>query len=72
MSVRTYIRTLFNDIFCSKFFVFVCKKIVNFYCKLFNISDKPIKFGKNMSIMDIEESTIHTFQSVTGDRIDRK
>lgn len=72
MSVRTYFRTLFNDIFCSRLLVSLCEKIVNFYCKVFNISAKPIKFRKNMSITDIDESTVNTFQSVTGDRIDRK
>lgn len=72
MSVRTYARTLINDIFKNNFLVKTIQKIVNFYCNLWFKPQKSIKFNSNMSIKDMEEKKSIFFQSITGDKIDCK
>lgn len=72
MTMRTYIRTLFNDIFRNNFVVKFVIRIVNFYCKLWLPNVKPIKFSTNMSIRELREKRRLSFQSVTGDKIDCK
>lgn len=72
MLIRTYTRTLFNDIFKNNFVIKIVSKIVNFYCNLWFNNSKPIKFTQNMSIKDMEKKKILSFQSVTGDKIDCK
>lgn len=72
MSNRTYIRTLFNDIFRNNVIVKVFSKIVNFYCNLWFNHTNSIKFQSNMSITNVEEKRNIFFQSVTGDKIDCK
>ena len=69
---RTYIRTLFNDIFKNNFLVKVFVKIVNFYCGLWSKNPNPIKFQSNMPINKLNEKRNLFFQSVTGDKIDCK
>lgn len=69
--MRTYLRTLFNDIFKNKLIIKVFTKIVNFYCNLWFPSTNSIKFKPNMSITDMGKKKI-VFQSVTGDKIDCK
>lgn len=70
--MRTYIRTLFNDLFKNNFLITLCSKIVNFYCKLWFKNPNAIKFSSNMSINELEEKKTLFFQSVTGDKIDCK
>lgn len=70
--MRTYIRTLFNDIFINNFVIKLIIRIVNFYCKLWFPNAKTIKFPTNMSIRDLRERKKFSFQSVTGDKIDCK
>lgn len=70
--MRTYLRTLFNDIFKNNFIIKVFTKIVNFYCNLWFKSPNTIKFKPNMSIKDMEKKNVIFFQSVTGDKIDCK
>lgn len=72
MLIRTYVRTLFNDIFKNNFVIKLFSKIVNFYCKLFIKTPESIKFSSNMSIKDLREKKTFSFQSVTGDKIDCK
>jgi hypothetical protein len=72
MFVRTYIRTLFNDIFKKNILVKTISKIVNFYCELVFKTPEPIKFTQNLSIKDMEEKKTIIFQSFTGDKIDCK
>lgn len=66
--MRTYIRTLFYDIFQNNFIV----KFVNFYCNLWFKTPNNIKFSSNMPIKDVREKKQLFFQSVTGDKIDCK
>jgi len=72
MFIRTYIRTLFNDIFKNNFIAKSFVKIVNFYCDLWPKSTNPIKFQPNMPIDRLEKKKTLFFQSVTGDKIDCK
>lgn len=69
--MRTYLRTLFNDIFKNNPIIKVFTKIVNFYCNLWYSTPNSLKFNSNMSITDMEKKQI-IFQSVTGDKIDCK
>lgn len=70
--MRTYIRTLFNDILKNNIFIKVLSKIVNFYCNLWFKNTKSIKFTQNVSINKLEKNKTIFFQSVTGDKIDCK
>lgn len=70
--MRTYIRTLFNDLFKNNLFVKILLKIVNFYCNLWFRDSNSIKFKQNMSIKDMEAKKVLFFQSITGDKIDCK
>lgn len=72
MSIRTYTRTLLNDLFKSNFLVKFFLKIVNFYCNLGSKHTNNIKFSPNMPIDDVREKRILFFQSVTGDKVDCK
>lgn len=72
MSKRTYIRTLFNDVFKNNFLAQIFIRIVNFYCNLWHKGSESIKFQSNMSINSLEEKKVLFFQSVTGDKIDCK
>lgn len=72
MSMRTYLRTLFNDIFRDNIFIKVLTKIVNFYCDIWFKDPKSIKLSSNMPINNLESKKIVFFQSVTGDEIDCK
>lgn len=72
MHIRTYIRTLFNDIFKNNFLAKLVLKIVNFYCKLWFNNANNIKFSSNMPIIPMQEKKSFSFQSVTGDKIDCK
>lgn len=69
MAIRTYIRTLFNDIFKENFIV---KVFVNFYYSFFSKVSKTIKFNPNIPTILKEEKKSVFFQSVTGDKIDCK
>lgn len=70
--MRTYIRTLFNDIFKNNFLAKSFVKIVNFYCDLWFKTPRSIKFQPDMPINKLEEKKTLFFQSVTGDKIDCK
>lgn len=70
--MRTYLRTLFNDIFKNNFIVKTIIKIVTFYYNLCVNNHNSIKFESNMSINDLEKKKMIFFQSVTGDKIDCK
>lgn len=70
--MRTYIRTLFNDIFEKNFFVNLISSIVNFYCKLRPQRPDNIKFFQKMPIEDMKRKSNLSFQSVSGDKIDCK
>lgn len=72
MFIRTYIRTIFNDLFRNNLLVKIISKIVNFYCKLWFKNINTIKFSSNLSIKDLREKRTLFFQSVTGDKIDCK
>lgn len=72
MFIRTYTRTLFNNIFKNNFLMRFLSKIVNFYCELKIKPKKEIKFLTNMPIANSEEKKHIFFQSVTGDEIDCK
>lgn len=69
--MRTYLRTLFNDIFKNNIIIKVFAKIVNFYCNISFSTPNTIKFKAKMPITDMEKKQI-IFQSVTGDKIDCK
>jgi len=70
--MRTYIRTLFNDILKKNVLVKVVFKIVNFYCNLWSNNPKSIKFTQNVPMSNLEKNKTIFFQSVTGDKIDCK
>lgn len=70
--MRTYIRTLFNDLFVNNIFVKIVSRIVNFYFNLIFKDKNAIKFSSNMSINELKEKKNIFFQSVTGDKIDCK
>ena len=72
MFIRTYLRTLFNDIFKNNFLVKGFVKIVNFYFDLGFKRTNSIKFQSNMPINKVEKKDPLFFQSVTGDKIDCK
>lgn len=72
MSTRTYLRTLFNDIFRDNIFIKVLTKIVNFYCDIWFKDSKSIKLSQNLPITNLESKKVVFFQSVTGDEIDCK
>lgn len=72
MFIRTYTRTLFNDLFKNNFVVKVFFKIVNFYFKLWFENTNSIKISSNMPINEKKEKRVLFFQSVTGDKIDCK
>ncbi len=67
MFVRTYIRTLFNDILKKNFLV---KIFVNIYYNFRLEAVKTIKFQSNVPIEKLREKKSISFQSVTGDKID--
>lgn len=71
MAIRTYIRTLFNDLFKNNFLVKSFLKIVNFYFNLCFKGTNSIKFDSNMTIKEMKKKAI-SFQSFTGDKIDCK
>jgi len=70
--MRTYIRTLLDNIFRNNLFINISSWIVNFYCNLVSKNTNNLKFHSNMSIKDMEEKKTLFFQSVTGDKIDCK
>jgi hypothetical protein len=70
--MRTYLRTLFNDLFKKNFLIKFFTIIVNFYCKLWFKSPNNIKFSTNMPMNELREKKTLSFQSVTGDKIDCK
>ena len=70
MKLRTYIRTLLNDIFLDNFFVNTIKKIVNFYFKSSQKPESAIKFSQNSPTNEIYRKKPISFQSVTGDKLD--
>lgn len=70
--MRTYIRTLINDILKNNFFAKIILKIVNFYFNLWFKTPNTIKFSSNMPINDMREKQQLFFQSVSGDKIDCK
>lgn len=72
MFIRTYIRTLFNDIFKNNFLSKIIFEIVNFYCKLWFRKTDIIKFSQNMPIEELKKKKPLFFQSFTGDKIDCK
>lgn len=72
MFIRTYVRTLFNDLFKNNFLIRIISKIVNFYCKLWFKNTNPIKFSSNMPIQELVEKKAIFYQSFTGDKIDCK
>lgn len=72
MFIRTYIRTLFNDIFKNNFLSKIIFEIVNFYCKLWFRNTDIIKFSQNMPIEELKKKKPLFFQSFTGDKIDCK
>lgn len=72
MFIRTYVRTLFNDIFKNNFFVKALSKIVNFCFGLGYNRPNKIKFPANMPINVFREKKVISFQSVTGDKLDCK
>lgn len=72
MSLRTYTRTVFNDILKKNIIVIIVSKIVNFYYNLWFSNSKSIKFGQNIPTKDLKNNTKLSFQSITGDEIDCK
>lgn len=70
--MRTYIRTLLNDLFRDNFLIKSVSRIVNFYCKSQTKEYKDIKISANMPIDNSREKKTFSFQSVTGDKIDCK
>jgi len=72
MRIRTYTRTIVNDIFKNNFFVKILTRLVNFYYDLWFKPTNAIKFQKNNPIDIMEKKSNLFFQSVTGDKIDCK
>lgn len=72
MSIRTYARTFFNDLFKNNFLIKAFSAIVNFYCNLSGNTPNSLKFYPNMSIKELKERESISFKSVTGDEIDCK
>lgn len=72
MFIRTYLRTLINDIVKNNFIVNLIIKIVNFYKDLWFKTPDSVKFKSNMSMKGMDKKKIIFFQSVTGDKIDCK
>lgn len=72
MFIRTYVRTLLNDIFRNNIVIKLFTKIVNFYCKIWFKNTNDIKFSENMTTDMLREKKTFSFQSVTGDKIDCK
>lgn len=72
MSLRTYIRTLFNDILKKNIIVLLFTKIVNFCCSIGLKSPNAIKFEQNIPTKGMEKRIPLFFQSVTGDKLDCK
>lgn len=70
--MRTYIRTLLNDLFRNNFLIKSVSRIVNFYCKFQTKESENIKISSNMPIDNLREKKTFSFQSVTGDKIDCK
>jgi hypothetical protein len=71
MIIRTYIRTLFNDLTKNNFLVKTFNQIVNFYCNQRFKKKFDIKFLENIPINNSERKNF-SFKSVTGDKIDCK
>lgn len=72
MLIRTYLRTVLNDVFKNNVICSVLSKIVNFYFNLFTNHSRAIKFNQNLPILEVERKKQIFFQSVTGDKIDCK
>lgn len=70
--MRTYIRTLINDLFKNNFLIKMLFKIVNFCFKSHIKGSESIKFSANLPIEDLREKKTFSFQSVSGDKIDCK
>lgn len=69
MVIRTYIRTLLNDIFTKNI---ITKMFVNIYYKLKKKPSETVKFSFINPITHVEDKKTIVFQSVTGDTIDCK
>ena len=69
MVIRTYIRTVLNEILKKNF---VAKVFVNIYYNLRIESPHSVKFSSNLPIIKKEDKKPIFFQSVTGDKIDCK
>jgi len=72
MLIRTYLRTIFNDILKKNVIYKTFAGIVNFYCKLWSKNTYTLKFQTNLSIKDMKRKKTVSFRSVTGDQIDCK
>lgn len=70
--MRTYVRTLLNNLFGNNILAKLLSAIVNFYCKVLKKEPKSIKFSTNLPIEDLREKKTFSFQSVSGDKIDCK
>lgn len=71
MSIRTYIRVLFNFFFKTNFIVRFIKNVVNFYYKIWFNDQTYLKFEQNMPTNTMKDKCNLIFQSVTGDEIER-
>ena len=70
MFIRTYLRTMFNKIFCDNVIIDFGRAVVKFCNNYMVKEDNFLKFSEKMSLTDMETNKKFSFQSITGDKID--
>lgn len=70
MFIRTYLRTMFNKIFCDNVFIDFGRSVVKFCNNYLSKEEDFLKFSGKMSLTDMDVNKKISFQSITGDKID--
>ena len=70
MFVRTFLRIMFNKIFCNNTLVASVNKCINFCNKFGYFEGKFLKFSPKMPLDKMDTNEKVSFRSITGDEID--
>ena len=70
MFVRTFLRVMFNSIFCDNVVIAFARRCVNLCNNSSSIFTNPLKFSEKMPLDKLDTNTKISFRSITGDEID--
>lgn len=70
MFIRTFLRIMFNKIFCNNTIITALQKCINFCNKFGYLEGKLLKFSPKMPLDKIGTNEKISFRSITGDEID--